>query len=70
MPYVKIEMLEGRSAEQKAAIARIVTDALAQHGGARPDSVFVVFDDYPRDCWAVAGKLISERGAAQPDGKS
>jgi 4-oxalocrotonate tautomerase len=61
MPYVKIEMLAGRSEEQKAEIARIVTAALVEHAGATPSSVFVVFDDYERHNWATGGELISRR---------
>ncbi|OWT68918.1 MULTISPECIES: 2-hydroxymuconate tautomerase [unclassified Achromobacter] len=65
MPYVRIEMLEGRTTEQKAAIAKVVTQAMQDHAGATPQSVFVVFEDVPRDNWAIAGTLISQRDAAK-----
>jgi 4-oxalocrotonate tautomerase len=61
MPYVRVEMLEGRSEEAKAKIAKAVTDALVEHGGATPASVFVVFQDVPKSDWAVGGTLISQR---------
>lgn len=61
MPYVRIEMLEGRSTEQKAAIANAVTQALVEHAGASPQSVFVVFESVRRDDWAVGGQLIADR---------
>jgi len=67
MPYVKIELLKGRSVEQKARIAQAVTDALVEHGGASASSVFVVFDDVERHDWAVGGTLLSEK-AAKPAG--
>ncbi|PLZ02370.1 4-oxalocrotonate tautomerase [Burkholderia sp. WAC0059] len=70
MPYVKIEMLKGRSPEQKASIAKIVTDALVEHGGAKPESVFVVFDDYEPSDWAVGGTPISQRKPTPPASKS
>jgi 4-oxalocrotonate tautomerase len=66
MPYVRIEMLSGRSDDQKAALAKAVTDAMVAHAGATPGSVFVVFQDVPASDWAVGGTLISRREAAKP----
>ncbi len=61
MPYVRIEMLAGRSEDQKAEIAKAVTEAMVTHGKATPGSVFVVFQDVPASDWAVAGTLMSRR---------
>ena len=61
MPYVKVELIAGRTKEQKAHIARIITDALVEHGDARPESVFVVFQDVQTHDWASRGELLSER---------
>jgi phenylpyruvate tautomerase PptA (4-oxalocrotonate tautomerase family) len=44
MPFVRIEMLSGRSTEQKTRLAVAITN--------------IVFVDVARDDWAVAGKLI------------
>jgi len=60
MPYVKIEMLAGRTAEQKAALAKAVTDAFVDHAGAKRESVWVVFDDVARDNWAIAGEMLDQ----------
>jgi len=60
MPYVKIEMLDGRTAEQKAALARAIADAFVEHGGAKRESVWVVFDDVARSNWAVGGELLEK----------
>jgi len=61
VPYVKIEMLKGRSEEQKAAIASTVTQALVEHGGANAASVFVVFQDVEAGDWATGGTLVSQK---------
>lgn len=61
MPYVKIEMVKGRSEDEKAAVARAVTDALVTHAGARPESVWVIFQDVAREDWASGGALMSRR---------
>lgn len=60
MPYVRVELLAGRTAEQKSAIARDITDSLVSHAGAKPESIFVVFEDVARENWATAGCLVSE----------
>lgn len=61
MPYVRIELIEGRTEDQKAAIAQAVTQAMVEHGGANPQSVFVVFEDVAPQNWAVSGTLIARR---------
>lgn len=60
MPYVKIDMFEGRTPDQKAALARAITDAFVEHAGAKRESVWVVFDDVARKDWAIAGELLEE----------
>jgi len=60
MPVVKIEMLEGRSKEQKAKLVQAVTQALVTIANAKPESVTVVFSEYSRENWAQGGKLLSE----------
>jgi 4-oxalocrotonate tautomerase len=61
MPYVKVELIKGRSEEQKAAMAQAITDALVQIGGATPQSVWVVFSEVEKEDWATAGKLMSRK---------
>jgi 4-oxalocrotonate tautomerase len=61
MPYVKIELFSGRTKEQKAEIAKEITETLQRHAGARPEATSVVFQDVERDNWANAGTLMSER---------
>lgn len=61
MPYVRIELIEGRSEDQKAAVAEAVTKALVELAGAKAESIFIVFDDVPPHNWASGGKLLSRR---------
>lgn len=60
MPYIKIEMNEGRTPEQKAALARAITDAMVEHAGAKRESVWIVFDDVARQNWAISGELLDK----------
>jgi 4-oxalocrotonate tautomerase len=57
MPYVKVEMFAGRTPQQKAALSKAITEAFVEHGGAKRESVWVVFDDVAKGNWAIAGEL-------------
>jgi 4-oxalocrotonate tautomerase len=60
MPYVKIELLKGRTREQKAAVADAVTKALVTLAASRAEDVHVVFTDVEKSDWAIAGRLVDQ----------
>jgi 4-oxalocrotonate tautomerase len=60
MPTIRIELFEGRSAEQKAALAKEITAACARVLGGSPAGVDVLFYDIARSNWATGGVLWSE----------
>jgi 4-oxalocrotonate tautomerase len=60
MPVIEIKMWEGRTREQKAELAKRITDAMLEVAKTTPDHVHIVFSDYPKSDWAVAGKLSDE----------
>ena len=57
MPYVTVEWFEGRSAEQKAEVARRITEAITEVAGTPADQVWIRFVDSPKGDWAMSGKL-------------
>lgn len=61
MPVIRVEMTEGRTVEQKRALAKELTDAFVRTCNGKADSVYVVIDDVKKEDWAVAGKLIADR---------
>lgn len=60
MPFVTIDMLEGRSAEQKKELAEVLTREIARICKVEASSVFIVMHDLPKTNVAKAGKLSSE----------
>jgi 4-oxalocrotonate tautomerase len=62
MPTIRIELFEGRTAEQKAALAREVTEACVRVLGGNPGSVDILFYDIARGDWATGGVLWSQTG--------
>lgn len=61
MPIIRVEMHEGRTVEQKRALALALTEAIVEHAGASRDGVRVVFTDHAKSDWAIAGELVSDR---------
>ena len=58
MPLVEITLYSGRTDAQKQAIARRVSVALIEEGGAAPDSVHVIFRDCERHDWLKSRELL------------
>jgi len=61
VPLVVVKMLEGRSVEQKRRLVREITDVVVKFTGAPEDQVDVIIEDYPRENWAKAGALYSDK---------
>jgi 4-oxalocrotonate tautomerase len=59
MPTVRVEMFAGRTDDQKERLAKAMTDAFVEIGGATPQSVHVIFSDIEKSNWAVGGQLCS-----------
>lgn len=59
MPFVKIDMLAGRSEEVKAELARRITDVLVEVSGGTRENCIIVFADVPAHDWAIGGDLVS-----------
>jgi len=75
VPFVIVEMWEGRTVDQKRKLVRAITDAMVEHAGAKPDHLHVVIHDTPKESWGRAGVLsidetkpaASEKPAAAPE---
>jgi 4-oxalocrotonate tautomerase len=60
MPTIRVEMFEGRSAEQKRALAKELTEACVRAIGTPAGSVDILFYDIAKQDWATGGTLWSE----------
>jgi len=68
MPTIHVELFEGRTLEQKRALARELTDATVRVLGGSPDGVDVIFRDVARQDWATGGVLWSDKAKPAPAG--
>ena len=61
MPIINVEMLSGRSHEQKQKLVKALTDAFCETAGGVPESVQVILRDVDKKNWSVAGELLSDQ---------
>ncbi len=60
MPTYHVEMMEGRTIEQKKKLVAEITRVSVAVLGGESDSVDVIITDIKRENWATGGKLWSE----------
>jgi 4-oxalocrotonate tautomerase len=61
VPHVQITWVEGRSVEQKRAIAERITTVLIEGGKAKRENIHVAFHDVPATNYADAGVLATDQ---------
>jgi 4-oxalocrotonate tautomerase len=61
MPTIRVEMLAGRTPEQKTALVKALTQAVVDSLGSKPESVDVLLYDIQREHWATGGVQWSEK---------
>ena len=60
MPTYHVEMMEGRTIEQKKKLVAEITRVSVDILGGEADSVDIIITDIKRENWATGGKLWSE----------
>lgn len=60
MPIVQINMLKGRTLEQKRALVKKVTEALGETIDAPAHKVRIILNDMEHDMYSVGGKLVAD----------
>ncbi len=57
MPTLRVELMEGRTVEQKRKLAEAITRVSVEILGGAPESVDILITDVKRENWATGGKL-------------
>lgn len=65
MPIVNIQLIEGRSPEQKEALIKNVTAACVESIDCTPESVRILLSDIATQDFGVAGESVAKRRAAK-----
>ena len=61
MPTINVQLFEGRTADQKRAFAKAVTEATCVTLGASPESVVIIIQEVKTENWATGGTLWSDK---------
>lgn len=61
MPIIKVEILEGRTREQKRELVQVLTKETARITQVNEASIFVVIDEVKKENWAVGGELLVDK---------
>ena len=60
MPFVIVEMWEGRTVDQKKQLVEDITAAFGKIG-VPAEALHIIMRDVPKHNWATGGKLASEK---------
>lgn len=60
MPFITIEMREGRTLEQKRKLVAEVTRVVSEIAEVPADRVYVFIEDLKNDAFGKAGKLVMD----------
>ncbi|MDH6128990.1 4-oxalocrotonate tautomerase family protein [Kitasatospora sp. GP82] len=61
MPFISVKQLAGRTEEQRAEIARELTETYARVTGVKPENIWVAIEEVPTENWAIAGVTFAEK---------
>lgn len=59
MPIVNVQLLEGRTPEQKKAMVKEVTDAIVRTTGAKKEAVSIVITDMKKENYGIDGDTLA-----------
>lgn len=62
MPIIRVEMLKGRSVEQKKALVESLTSGFVESCGGNSDNIQVVITEIEAENWGIGAELLSDKG--------
>jgi 4-oxalocrotonate tautomerase len=61
MPILRVSLWSGRTKEEKADLAKALTDTMVKVAKVPSDAVTIMFEELPKDCWSTGGVLHCEK---------
>ena len=58
MPFVHVELVEGRTAEQKEGLIKDITEAVAKNADVPKERIHVIINDMPRGNYGRGGEIV------------
>lgn len=66
MPWITVQLLTGRTVEQKRELVAALTCETSRICGCATDAVSIVIEDVDKDNWGIGGILASEKFPGPP----
>jgi 4-oxalocrotonate tautomerase len=61
LPIINVNMLPGRTLDQKRELVRELTDAFVRTCGSKTENVRVLITETPGEHWGIGGELVADR---------
>jgi len=61
MPIIQVNLLEGRTVDQKRKFVTDVTEAVVKSLNVKPDTVRIIIHEMAKHQYAIAGILVSDK---------
>jgi 4-oxalocrotonate tautomerase len=61
MPIIRVEMLRGRTREQKRALVKELTETFIRCCGGKPEALQIVIVDVAKEDWGSGGALMADK---------
>jgi 4-oxalocrotonate tautomerase len=61
MPIIHVDLIEGRTVEQKRRLVAEMTDAVVKSLDVEPDTVKIILHDMAKHDYAIAGILLMDK---------
>ncbi|KKB36933.1 4-oxalocrotonate tautomerase [Bacillus thermotolerans] len=68
MPFIQINIIEGRTPEKKERLIREVTDKVADILESPVQNVRVMINEMPPEHWGIAGESVKRRNEQEAKG--
>ena len=61
MPVIRVSLWAGRTHEQKAEVAKAITEAMVRITGTTPQATVIIFEEVDKSNWASGGVMASDK---------
>ncbi len=58
MPFIHVELVEGRTAEQKAGLVKDITEAVVKNADVPKERVHVIINEMKKTDYGMGGELL------------
>ena len=65
MPLLRVSLWTGRTKEQKAKLAKALTDTMVEVAKVPAQAVTIQIEELPKENWATGGQLHTEKFPAK-----